>query len=130
MYDSVRLLGPSHRCSFWLLMFLFSFFFLFCDRTCVRKSKANTFDESIKPAVIYLLKVNNRNTRTRCEKYSKLTIKTPERRQWHCSGIFIVNFKHNLHPVLVFLLVTLKMSGGWEVFRLVILGRFRWFQAV
>ena len=27
---------------------------------------------------IYLSKVNNRNTRTRCEIYSKLTIKTPE----------------------------------------------------
>ena len=29
------------------------------------------------PAGIYLLKVNNRNTRTRCEICSKLTIKTP-----------------------------------------------------
>ena len=29
----------------------------------------------------YLLKVNNRSTRTRCEICSKLTIKTPERRQ-------------------------------------------------
>ena len=33
------------------------------------------------PFSIYLLKVNNRNTRTRCEICSKLTIKTPERRQ-------------------------------------------------
>ena len=32
------------------------------------------------PAGIYLLKVNNRNTRTRCEICSKLTINTPERR--------------------------------------------------
>ena len=32
------------------------------------------------PAGIYLLKVNNRSTRTRCEICSKLTIKTPERR--------------------------------------------------
>ena len=29
---------------------------------------------------IYLFKVNNRNTRTRCEICSKLRIKTPERR--------------------------------------------------
>ena len=29
-----------------------------------------------------MFKVNNRNTRTRCEICSKLTIKTPERRQW------------------------------------------------
>ena len=32
------------------------------------------------PAAIYLLKVNNRNTGTRCKICSKLTIKTPERR--------------------------------------------------
>ena len=34
------------------------------------------------PAGIYLLKVNNRNSRTRCEICSKLTIKTPERSFW------------------------------------------------
>ena len=45
-------------------------------------------------AEIYLLKVNNRNTRTRCEICWKLTIKLPERRQWRRSGIFIVNFEH------------------------------------
>ena len=32
-------------------------------------------------ANIYLLKVNSRNTRKRCEICSKLKIKTPERRQ-------------------------------------------------
>ena len=32
------------------------------------------------PTNIYLFKVNNRNTRKRCEICSKLTIKTPERR--------------------------------------------------
>ena len=24
----------------------------------------------------------------------KLTMKTPERRHWHCSGVFIVDFEH------------------------------------
>ena len=33
------------------------------------------------PACIYMFKVNNRNTRTRCEICSKVTIKTPEQRQ-------------------------------------------------
>ena len=47
---------------------------------------------------------NNRNTRTRCEIWSKLTIKTPGRRDWRRSGVFIVNFKHISHRVLVFLL--------------------------
>ena len=31
------------------------------------------------PASNYMFKVNNRNTRTRCQICSKLTIKTPER---------------------------------------------------
>ena len=43
------------------------------------------------PAGIYLLKVNNtidhRNTRTKCEIYSKLTMKRPERRH----GVFLVS---------------------------------------
>ena len=60
------------------------------------------------PAGIYLFKVNNRNTRTRCEICSKLTINTPERRQWRRSGVFIVNFEHISHFVLVFLLLTLS----------------------
>ena len=37
-----------------------------------------TKDLYINPVGIYLLKVNNRNTRTRCEICSKLTIETPE----------------------------------------------------
>ena len=60
------------------------------------------------PAGIYLLKVNNRNTRTRCEICSKLTINTPERRHWRRSCVFIVNFEHISHLVLVFLLLTLN----------------------
>ena len=46
------------------------------------------------PADIYLLKVNNRNDRTKCE---------------ICPGVIIVKFEHNSHLVLVFLLLTLNM---------------------
>ena len=56
-----------------------------------------------KPA-IYLLKVNNINTRIRCEICSKLTIKTPERRQTYFtpySSVYIVNFEH--------------VTAGWEL---------------
>ena len=45
-------------------------------------------------------------------KRSDLTIKTPERRQLRRSGVFIVNFEHISHLVLVFPLLTLKMSAG------------------
>ena len=48
------------------------------------------------PAGIYLLKDNNKNTRTRCVICSKLT------------GVFIVNFEHISHLVLVSLLLTLN----------------------
>ena len=60
------------------------------------------------PVGIYLFKFNKRNTRKRCEICSKLIIKTPERRHWRRSSVFIVNFEHISHPVLVFLLLTLS----------------------
>ena len=59
------------------------------------------------PTDIYLLKAINRNTRRRCEIFPKLTIKTLERRRR--SGVFIVNFEHISHLVLVFLLLILNM---------------------
>ena len=68
----------------------------------VRK-RAEQKSHSSFPAVIYLLKFNNRNTRTKSEIYSKLALKTPERRQWYRSGVFIVNFEHISHFILVFL---------------------------
>ena len=37
------------------------------------------------PASIYLIKVNNRNTRKRCEICSRLTINTPVKRSWQDS---------------------------------------------
>ena len=40
-----------------------------------------------------MFKINNRNTRTRCEICSKLSIKTPERSHWRRSGVSIVNFE-------------------------------------
>ena len=46
------------------------------------------------PASIYLFKVNNRNTRERCEFCSKSTIKTLERRQWHILGSLLLIFKN------------------------------------
>ena len=49
------------------------------------------------PANIYVLKVNNRNTRKRCEICSKLTIKIPEQRHWRRSTVFTVNLEHVSH---------------------------------
>ena len=48
-------------------------------------------------AVNYMFKVNKRNAKTRCEICSELII-----------GVFIVNFEHTSHLVLVFLLLTLN----------------------
>ena len=52
---------------------------------------SSNITNSINSVGIYLIKVNNRNTRARCQKCSKLTIKTPERRQWHCFNFDQVN---------------------------------------
>ena len=60
-------------------------------------------------AGIYLVKVNNGNTKRRCEMFSKLITKTSERRQWCRSGVFIVNFEHISQLVIVFLMLTLNM---------------------
>ena len=81
---------------------------LFQDHIVIYCCQYFYYNTSI-PVGIYLLKVNNRNTRTRREICSKLTIKTPERRHWRRPGVFIVNFEHLSHLVLVFLLLTLNM---------------------
>ena len=49
------------------------------------------------PTDIYLLKVNNRNSRARYEICSKLTVKTPERGHWCRFDVFIVNFENISH---------------------------------
>ena len=53
--------------------------------------------------------------------YSKLTIKTPKPRQWHRSGVFIVNFEHISHLVLVLLLLALSLPAGPDLMSSVIL---------
>ena len=50
---------------------------------------------------IHLLKVNGRNSRTRCEICSNLTIKTSVRRHWRRVDVFIVNFEHISHRVSI-----------------------------
>ena len=76
------------------------------SETCFKVSALKMFkilsDCHINPVGIYLLKVNDRNTRRTCKICSKLTIKTP--------GIFIVNFEHISQLVLVILLLTLNMQ--------------------
>ena len=64
-------------------------------------------DFRVNPACIYFPQVNNRNARKRCNICLKSTTKTPERRLWRCSGVFIFNFEHISHLILVFLLLTL-----------------------
>ena len=60
------------------------------------------------PADNYMFTVNTRSTRTRNEIYSKLKIKTPGRCHCRRSGVFIVNFEHISHLVLVLLLLPLS----------------------
>ena len=67
-------------------------------RTTIRLLKKSLFEYFTFPAGIYLLNVNNRNTRTRCEICSKLTIKMPHRRHCHCRlGRFNFSRDTSLH---------------------------------
>ena len=61
------------------------------------------------PRGIYLLKVDNINTRTNNEICSKFTKKTPKRRHWRPSGVFNLHFEYISHLILVCLLLTLNM---------------------
>ena len=60
------------------------------------------------PANIYLFKVDNRNSRKRCEICSKVTIKAPELHHWRRFDVFVVNFEHSSHLFLEFLLLNLN----------------------
>ena len=53
--------------------------FFVLDANCVDQWKLFNTEITQFPARIYLLKVNDKNTRASCEICSKLTIKTPER---------------------------------------------------
>ena len=67
------------------------------------------------PVGIYLLKVNTRNTRTRREICSKLTIKTSERRHWRRSGVFIVDFEWRRSDVFIVNFEYISHAfAGWE----------------
>ena len=60
------------------------------------------------PSRHYLFSVNNENTGTIVWNFFKIPIKTPERRQWCRSDVFIVNIEQISHIVLVFSLLTLN----------------------
>ena len=53
-----------------------------------------------KPVGNYMFKVNNRNTRTKCERISNMF--------FVFNMFFIVNFEHISHLALVFVLLTLS----------------------
>ena len=71
-------------------------------------------NQRIFPANIYLFNVNNRNTRKRCEICSKLTIKTPERRQWRLMfSLLTLNMFHIFSIVSIVDFEQVKVS--WVV---------------
>ena len=56
-----------------------------------------------------MFKVNNGNTRIKCEICSKLIEKRPKQSLWRRFGVFIVNFEHISGVALVSLLLTLSI---------------------
>ena len=83
----------------WLLIYLNMIYLnMVYLKWCISKKKNETFLWSI-PVNIYLFKVNNRNIRKKCEIFSKLTTKTPERRHWRRCSVFIANFENISHSL-------------------------------
>ena len=71
-----------------------------------RESKSKIWRRTL--TQMFLAKVNNGNTRTKCVFCSELTLETPKRRHWRRSCVFIVNFEQISHIVLVFPLFILS----------------------
>ena len=61
-----------------------------------------------------MFKVNNRNTGTKCEICSKLTIKIPDQRHWRRSGVFVVNFERILLCSSVSIVNFEQVNAGWD----------------
>ena len=61
-----------------------------------------------------MFKVNNRNTGTKCEICSKLTIKIPEQRHWRRSGVFVVNFERISLCSSVSIVNFEQVHAGWD----------------
>ena len=72
------------------------------------------------PSKHLLVQNSNSSTRKKCEMYSKLTMREPERGKCRRSGVFIVNFEHIslLFPVFFCWLWTGKCFLGSRVVRL------------
>ena len=90
------------RNNFWICFQSFEFTYHFCKTAWQIRCLIINFLASI-----YSFKVNNRNTRKRCEISSKLTIKTPEPCQWQQWGQHFVDFQQvNVSWVFLIFLVT------------------------
>ena len=95
-----------------------------CKLTSSAIESIDTFQRQNYLVNIYLLKVANRDTRKRCETYSKLTIKTPERYQW-CRSIFTVSGDTHMTSTLRRRMgvrqewdaIGCRGGGGYQVFR-------------
>ena len=85
----------------------------FCAISNMDGSKYNLHVYGSFPAGINLLKVNYRNTRTRCYIYVQINNKDT---RTTLSGVFVVNFEHIWHLVLVFPLLNLNkcLSAGFH----------------
>ena len=72
----------------------------------------------VNPGGNVMFKVNNRNTRTRSEICSRLTMKTTGRCQWRRSNGFIVKFEHIFTPCSSVSIVNFEQAiAGWEIIR-------------
>ena len=72
------------------------------------------------PASIYLLKVNNRNTRAKVWSMFKVNNEDTKTTPWRRFGVFIVNFEHILHLCSSISIVNFEqVNADWEDLQIV-----------
>ena len=64
------------------------------------------------PTRNYLFNVSNWNTRIRCEKCSRLRMKTLERCQWRRSSVYIINCEHISNFLIIIGFEQVKICWG------------------
>ena len=100
----------NHDCSLGKFIFKFNFIFtiLLCGETLLITNSIHMIHPCNCPANIYLLKVTKGNSKKGVKYAQKVTIKTQKWLHCCCSGVFIVNFEHILHFLLLLLYLTIE----------------------
>ena len=97
--------GRSRYCQYYVFSRLIKNVYVFLADP--KERRLYKFYTKALPSRHLLVKLNNKNTRAMREMGPKLTIKTPEQRQFYRSVVYLVSIEHISQLILIFLLLIL-----------------------